>query len=76
MPPLSLGERYAGRPESWVAEPLRLDYIDFLAEKLSKELAGVERSSKVEDQLRRGLLRQTVAELEQMKGEWRHANGI
>ena len=76
MPPLSLGERYAGRPESWVAEPLRLDYIDFLAEKLSKELAGVERSSKVEDQPRRGLLRQTVAELEQMKGEWRHANGI
>ena len=76
MPPLSPGEAYIGRPESWVDEPLRLDYIDFWINKLRKELSGVERSSKAEDQPRRGLLRQAIAELEHRKGAWRHANGI
>lgn len=76
MPPLTLGEQYIGRTESWVEEPLRLDYIDVWLEKLRKELSGVERSSKAEDQPRRGLLRRAIAELEEKKGEWRYANGI
>jgi tRNA (adenine22-N1)-methyltransferase len=76
MPPLSLGEQYAGRPESWAVEPIRLDYLEHLMEKLRRELAGVERSSKAEDQPRRGLLRQTIEELEEMKGAWQHDHGI
>lgn len=76
MPPLTPGEAYLGRRESWVDQPLRLDYLNHWLDKLQKELSGAERSSKAEDQPRRVLLRQVIAELEERKGEWLHANGI
>ncbi|MCI8537574.1 MAG: SAM-dependent methyltransferase [Oscillospiraceae bacterium] len=76
MPPMTPGEQCGGRPDTWVAEPLRLNYIDALLEKLRKEQAGVERSSKPEDQRRRAFLRQAITELEQEKGAWKYANGF
>lgn len=76
MPPLTPGEQYGGRPDTWVVEPLRLHYIDALLEKLRKEQAGLERSTKPEDQPRLALLRQAIADLKQEKGVWKHANNF
>lgn len=76
MPPLTPGEQCGGRPVTWTVEPLRLDYIDALLEKLRKEQAGTARSSKPEDQTRCIFLRQAIAELEQEKGAWKHANSF
>lgn len=76
MPVLTPGEQYGGRPDTWVIEPVRLHYIDALLKKLRKEQAGVERSTKPEDQSRRAFLRQAIEELEQEKGAWKHANSF
>lgn len=69
MPPLTEGERWCGRRESWADGPLWADYLCQLTRKLTRELNGAEQSSKPEDLPRRSALRRTLQELNTWKGE-------
>ena len=75
MPPLTLGEQWAGRMESWVREEIRSDYLDALIHRLDRQLEGARRSSKPEDVPRRVRLEETKEQLQQMKGAWQHDYG-
>ena len=74
MPPLTVGERYAGRPACWAREALRGDYLDYLLNRAVRELDGVSRSSKAQDVPRRNELAQVIRELREWKEDWNRDN--
>ena len=64
MPLLSPGEAMAGRPESWLVQPERVDYLCWLLRRTQRQLEGLERSARAEDVPRKKRLTAAVAFLE------------
>lgn len=64
MPLLSPGEAMAGRPESWLVQPERVDYLCWLLRRTQRQLEGLERSARAEDGPRKKRLTAAVAFLE------------
>ena len=64
MPPLTPGEAMAGKPETWVEQPERRGYLEWLLGRTRAQLAGLARSAKPEDQARRDALTRAEAFLE------------
>lgn len=61
MTPLTPGEAMAGRPETWVEQPERRGYLEWLLGRTRAQLAGLARSAKPEDQARRDALTRAEA---------------
>lgn len=64
MPPLHPGEAMAGKPETWVEQPERREYLEWLLKRTRAQLAGLAQSAKPEDAVRRANLTQASAFLE------------
>lgn len=64
MPLLSPGEAMAGRPESWLVQPERVDYLYWLLRRTQRQLEGLERSARAEDVPRKKRLTAAVSFLE------------
>lgn len=68
MAPLTPAEEIAGRPETWIFQPERRGYLEWLFKRTQNQLAGLLRSAKPEDALRREELLQVQKELERWIG--------
>lgn len=64
MPPLTPGEAMAGRAETWVEQPERRGYLEWLLIRTRAQLAGLAQSGKPEDLSRKITLTQAAAFLE------------
>lgn len=67
---LTPAETWAGRQEKDMNAPLRGQYLDKLLRRAEKALAGIRRSTKQSDTLRREELEEVAAGLRKMKEEW------
>ena len=61
MAPLSPGEAMAGRPETWIAQPERRDYLAWLLKRTRAQLTGLAQSAKPENEIRKANLTQAAA---------------
>lgn len=66
----TLTETWAGRQERGMDAPLRSQYLDKLLWRTERALAGIRRSAKQSDALRREELEEVAAGLRKMKEEW------
>lgn len=70
MPPLSAGERWAGRQWQGMQAPLRGEYLDDLARRVQRALAGLAQSESPESPAKQAELSAVAADLDRMKKEW------
>lgn len=67
---LTPAETWAGRQQKGMEAPLRGQYLDKLLRRAEKALAGIRRSTKRADALRREELEEVTSGLKEMKEEW------
>lgn len=69
-PPYSVGELWAGRQWPGMESPLRADFLADMERRAERALAGLEKSVRPEDFLRRDLLSRIVTQVKALREEW------